>query len=123
MGDLRSHVQVSVALWSLAELRLQHGALAAALTTAARRHLEVMHAEQAAHVLASMASLCMRDPWLVQALATLLLNRMHQGEALRPGLAVSALCALASVRLPAPLSHTAAQPAPRLPCHARSRLC
>jgi hypothetical protein len=89
---------VSLALWSLAELQLPHGELALALTTTARRHLDALQADEVVHILASLAQLGMRDRWLADALATLLLNLLHQGHSLRPALAVSALCALAHVR-------------------------
>ena len=96
--DCLADVQVSVLFWTMAELDLRHAELASGLTTAVRRHLESMRAEEAAHILASMAALSVRDRWLVESLCTVLLNRLHHEETLRPRLAVATLSAVATVR-------------------------
>lgn len=91
-------VQLSHTIWALGRLRLRHAGLVAALMQATRRHLGSLQAEQLAHILSSLAILAVNDSWLVRALGTAMLNRLHQGAGLRVALAVQALKALAEVR-------------------------
>lgn len=91
-------MQLSHTIWALGQLRLRHGGLVSALMQATRRHLDALEAEQIAHILASLATLGVNDRWLVRALGTAMLNRLHQGAPLRVALAVQTLKALAEVR-------------------------
>lgn len=102
-------VQVSHSIWALGRLQLRHAGLVAALMQATRRHLEALDAEQLAHILGSLATLAVNDRWLVRALGTAMLNRLHGGALLRPALAVQTLKSFAEV--PAPPIRSRLRPA------------